>query len=95
MTPRELKALDQRLSAFLEDLLAHLNRKKRRYWARVYIQGRLLDGERKSIAPLARRIPGANVQTWRQLVGQSPWAAEALQRQLARKVVDPLSDPEV
>jgi DDE superfamily endonuclease len=41
------------------DLLAPLGRKERRHWARVYIQGLLLDGERKSSPPLARRIPGA------------------------------------
>jgi SRSO17 transposase len=90
-----LKALDQRLTAFLEDLLAPLGRKERRHWARVYVQGLLLDGERKSIEPMATRIPGADVQALRQFVGQSPWAVEAVQRQLARKVVDLLSDPEV
>lgn len=95
MTPRELKALDQRLTAFLEDLLAPLGRKERRHWARVYVQGLLLDGERKSIEPMAERIPGADVQALRQFVGQSPWAVEAVQRQLARKVVDLLSDPQV
>lgn len=95
MTPRELKALDQRLTAFLEDLLAPLGRKERRHWARVYVQGLLLDGERKSIEPMADRMPGADVQALRQFVGQSPWAVEAVQRQLARQVVDLLSDPEV
>lgn len=95
MTPRELKALDQRLTAFLEDLLAPLGRKERRHWARVYVQGLLLDGERKSIEPMAGRIPGADVQALRQFVGQSPWAVEAVQRPLARKIVDLLSDPEV
>jgi SRSO17 transposase len=95
MTPRVLKALDLRLTAFLEDLLAPLGRKERRHWARVYVQGLLLDGERKSIEPLASRIPGADVQALRQFVGQSPWAVEAVQRQLARKIVDLLSNPEV
>jgi len=95
MTPQELKALDQRLTTFLEDLLAPLGRKERRHWARIYVQGLLLDGERKSIEPMADRIPGADVQALRQFVGQSPWAVEAVQRQLARKVVDLLSNPEV
>src|SRR5215469_2695352 len=95
MTPRELKALDRRLTAFLERLLAPLGRRERRHWARVYIEGLLLDGERKSIEPLASRIPGADVQALRQFVGQSPWAVEAVQQQLARQVVDLLSDPEV
>ncbi len=95
MTSRELKALDQRLTTFLEDLLAPLGRSERRHWARVYIQGLLLDGERKSIEPMASRIPGADVQALRQFVGQSPWAVEAVERQLARQVVDLLSDAEV
>ena len=95
MTPQELKALDQRLTTFLEDVLAPLGRKERRHWARIYVQGLLLDGERKSIEPMAERIPGADVQALRQFVGQSPWAVEAVQRQLARKVVDLLSNPEV
>jgi SRSO17 transposase len=95
MTPREMQALDHRLTAFLEDLLAPLGRKERRHWARVYVQGLLLDGERKSIEPLASRIPGADVQALRQFVGQSPWDAEAVQQLLARKIVDLLSEPEV
>lgn len=95
MKSQELKALDCRLSAFLEDLLAHMGRNERRHWARVYIQGLLLDGERKSIEPIANRISGADVQALRQFVGQSPWAVEEVQRQLAQKVVELLSEPEV
>jgi len=95
MTPREMQALDHRLTVFLEDLLAPLGRKERRHWARVYVQGLLLDGERKSIEPLASRIPGADVQALRQFVGQSPWDAEAVQQALAGKIVDLLSEPEV
>jgi len=95
MTPRELQALDHRLTGFLEDLLAPLGRKERRHWARVYVQGLLLDGERKSIEPLASRVPGADVQALRQFVGQSPWEVECVQQALASKIVDLLSDPEV
>ena len=95
MTPQEMQALDHRLTAFLEDLVAPLGRKERRHWARVYVQGLLLDGERKSIEPLASRIPGADVQALRQFVGQSPWDVEAVQQLLALKMVDVLSEPEV
>ena len=95
MTPRELKALDHRLTSFLEDLLAPMGRSERRHWARLYIEGLLLDGERKSIEPMASRIPAADVQALRQFAGQSPWTVEEVQRQLALKVVDLLSDPEV
>jgi SRSO17 transposase len=95
MTPQQLKALDRRLSSFLEDLLAPMGRSERRHWARTYVQGLLLDGERKSIEPMANRLSGADVQALRQFVGQSPWAVEEVQRQLALKVVDLISSPEV
>jgi SRSO17 transposase len=72
-----------------------MGRRERRHWAQVYVQGLLLDGERKSIEPMASRLPGADVQALRQFVGQSPWAVEAVQRRLARKVVDRLSEREV
>jgi SRSO17 transposase len=80
---------------FLEDLLQPMGRRERRHWAQVYIQGLLLDGERKSIEPLAARIPGADVQALRQFVGQSPWAVEKVQQGLARKMVDLLSEAQV
>ena len=95
MTPQELKALDRRLSSFLEELLAPMGRSERRHWARTYVEGLLLDGERKSIEPMASRLSGVDVQALRQFVGQSPWAVEEVQRQLALKVVDLISSPEV
>ncbi len=95
MTPQSLKGLESRLMHFLEDLLEPLGRSERRHWAKVYIQGLLLDGERKSIEPMAGRLPGADVQALRQFVGQSPWAVEKVQQGLARKMVDLLSEAQV
>ncbi len=40
---------------------------------RVYLHGLLLDGERKSIEPLSRRVPGGDEQRLQQFVNQSPW----------------------
>jgi len=40
-------------------------------------------------------IEGADVQSLRQFVGQSPWAVEQIQQKLAEKVVDLLAEPEV
>lgn len=95
MTPQRLKALDRRLQQFVEDLTEPMGRSERRHWARVYLDGLLLDGERKSMEPMAERIAGADVQALRQFVGQSPWEVEEVQRRLALKVVDLLSEPEV
>src|SRR6188508_349384 len=40
---------------------------------RVYLHGLLLDGERKSIGPLSRRVPGGNEQNLRPFIDQRPW----------------------
>jgi SRSO17 transposase len=95
MTPNTLKALETRLERFLRDLTASMGRRERRHWAQVYVQGLLLDGERKSVEPMAGRIAGADVQALRQFVGQSPWPVEEVQRRLARKVVNLLPEADV
>jgi SRSO17 transposase len=82
MKPQTLNGLEARLMHFLEDLLEPMGRRERRHWARIYVQGLLLDGARKSIEPMASRIEGADVQALRQFVGQSPWAVEEVQRRL-------------
>jgi len=94
VTPKALAALDRRLTDFLQELVAPMGRSERRGWARKYLEGLLLDGERKSIEPMAARV-GADVQALRQFAGQSPWAVEEVQRALAHKVVDTLSEPQV
>ena len=39
---------------------------------RTYLYGLLLDGERKSIESLSRRVPGGSEQNLQQFVNQSP-----------------------
>jgi len=95
MNANQMASLDRRLDGFLGDLLAPMGRSERRHWAKVYLQGLLLDGERKSIEPMAERIAGAEVQALRQFVGQSPWAVEEVQRRMAQKITDLLTEPEV
>jgi DDE superfamily endonuclease len=72
MTPRGLKALETRLECFLCDLTEPMGCLERRHWAPVYVQAWLVDGDRKSVGPMASRLPGADVQALRQFVGQSP-----------------------
>ena len=46
----------ERLSAYAAEFIADFGLIIRRYWAEVYLQGLFLDGERKSIQPLAQRV---------------------------------------
>ncbi len=73
MTDAQVEKCRKRLEQFLTDLLEPLGRSERKHWSEVYVRGLLLDGERKSIEPLAARVPDGNVQAMQQLVGQSPW----------------------
>src|ERR1019366_6941860 len=84
MNARELQACADRLEKFLMNMLASVGRAERRHHGAQYVQGLLLDGERKSIEPLAARVPGGNVQALQQFVGQSPWAWEPVRRVLAQ-----------
>ena len=86
MKTREVEACRKRLEAFLEEVTSSMGRRERRYWAEQYVRGLLLDGERKSIEPMAERLgPQADVQSLRQFVSQSPWDCLAVQAAMAKK----------
>ena len=94
MTESEIEKCRNRLEQFLADLLEPLGRRERRYWSSVYVRGLLLDGERKSIEPMAGRLPEGNVQAMQQLIGQSPWPWAPVWERLARRMSAELSpDP--
>ena len=94
MTNTQLAQCRKRLEQFLADLLDPLGRSERRHWADVYVRGLLLDGERKSIEPLAARVPDGNVQAMQQLVGQSPWEWQPVWERLAQRMTAELEpDP--
>lgn len=80
----QFKTLEKQLSDFVEQFGDLFGRSERRYRCKQYLTGLLLDGERKSIEPIAERVTGANAQALQQFVNQSPWAHEALQLNLMR-----------
>jgi SRSO17 transposase len=90
MTESEIEKCRKRLEQFLADLLEPLGRRERRQWSTVYIRGLLLDGERKSIEPLAARLPDGNVQALQQLIGQSPWPWAPVWERLGQRMSDEL-----
>lgn len=93
MTPKQLTGVRGRLEAFLEDLIEPIGRSERRHWAGVYVQGLLLDGERKSVQPMAARLTGADEQALNQFLNQSPWAVDEIQRRLAQRLSEDGHEP--
>src|ERR671933_1198208 len=68
-------------------------------WASVYLQGLLMDGERKSVEPLSRRVavPGWHGDTEQALqlfVNQSPWEQTAVLRTYRALMAEQFADPE-
>ncbi len=86
MTEKQLAGVRPRLERFLGGLVESMGRSERRQWAQVYVQGLLLDGERKSVQPIAARIEGADEQALNQFLNQSPWEVAAIQHQLADRL---------
>jgi len=70
----------------LADVVLPMGRKERRQHAEEYIRGLLMDGERKSIEPMANRLPDGNIQALQQFANQSPWSSREVRGSLARKV---------
>ena len=70
----------------MADVVMPMGRAERRQHAEEYVRGLLMDGERKSIEPMADRLPDGDVQALQQFVSQSPWLTKDVQASLARKV---------
>lgn len=69
-------------------------------WAGVYLQGLLLDGERKSIEPLSRRVTLPESlhskdpeQALQQFVNQSPWDEQAVLRRYRAHLAQTFASP--
>lgn len=88
----EVHALEGRLQSYLDRMTHAMSRREQRQWAGFYLRGLLLDGERKSIAPLAQRT-GGEVQSLQQFIGQSPWSASEVQHTLNAFMQEQLGAP--
>ncbi len=85
---RELESIQDDLTEFIEEFRPFLGRKERCHWCGIYLSGLILDGDRKSIEPMARRLGGyGNVQAMQQFINQSPWPFEPIQVHLAKILV--------
>lgn len=92
MTPRQLEKLDRELSTFLTEMTQDQGRPERRAALAQYITGLLLDGERKSIQPMAMRLikepsqADAMRQRLQDCVSASRWSEQELRRRFAVKM---------
>jgi SRSO17 transposase len=89
MNRQALKKLESELTSFLDEMIGGLGRRERRESMRAYVAGLLLDGERKSIVPMAARLVDDEneVQAMRQRLQEcvtiSPWSDGEVWQRLA------------
>lgn len=101
MRARELRSLDSKLSSFLDGLFDGQVRARGREALGRYVEGLLLDGERKSIEPMAERLASRPEQvdplrqSLRYTVAVSPWDDHTVLGKLSTQLVEQLPGLEV
>jgi SRSO17 transposase len=100
-TPTLDPAVLDRLRVYAAQFAPDFPQSKPARWAGVYLQGLLLDGERKSVEPLARRVtlpPGLASkdpeQALQQFVSQSTWDDRAVVARYRRLMADRFASPD-
>jgi len=91
MTPSQLKRLDRELGTYVEYLTSEMGRPERRAAMGDYLKGLLLEGERKSVVPMAARMveDASDLEGLRQRLQRcvkSSWEDEELYRRIATKL---------
>ncbi|MFI1295101.1 IS701 family transposase [Streptomyces noursei] len=84
----EVEQLREDLGEFVAEVFSSIRRKDQRGWGDCYLRGLMLDGRRKSIQPMAERLPDGNMQALQQFVSQSPWDHVPVLRAVASKVCE-------
>lgn len=82
----ELEAQRAALVEFAAEMYGPLVRCDQRAKGEQYVRGLLLEGRRKSIQPMAARLPDGDVEGLQNFITDSPWDDEPVRRRLARRM---------
>jgi len=86
MNLKEIMKVRRELEKFLAPYKEDIGRSDRMRHCGLYVSGLMLSGERKSVQPMAERLPGASEQNLQQFVNQSPWDHETVLRRLRKEM---------
>jgi len=100
-TPELDAAVLQRLADYAALFAEDFPQAKPARWSGVYLQGLLLDGDRKSIEPLSRRVSLPDglaskdpEQALQQFVNQSPWDEHQVLRRYRARLAETFASPD-
>ena len=89
-----------RLAAYAASFRDDFNRPRQAAWCGVYLRGLIQDGDRKSVEPMAARVPlpeGLDVsdpdQALQQFLGQSTWDEHAVLSRYRATMAAKFADP--
>ncbi|WP_443093123.1 IS701 family transposase [Embleya hyalina] len=88
----DVERLREELAAFVGEMFGSLSRVDQRRQGDCYVRGLMVDGRRKSIVPMAERLPDGNAQALQQFVVDSPWDHQRVLRRVAERMcaaIDP------
>jgi SRSO17 transposase len=94
LAPRDVEALADELVTYHAHFAPLFQRSEQRKWALAYLQGQLLELERKSIEPMALALEGGDVQGMQQFISVGPWDDERVLERHQQLVADTLADAE-
>ena len=86
MDAGELERVRAELGAFASEVFAPFARVEQRAMGMTYVRGLMLDGQRKSMQPMAERL-GTDHQRLQQFLTSSTWDHVAVRRRLAARAV--------
>ncbi|WP_443061846.1 IS701 family transposase [Streptomyces sp. NBC_00490] len=92
MTPEEMASVRGDLEAFAAELFDGFFRADQRRWGQAYVRGLLLDGQRKSVEPMAARLgEDGNRQALAHFITSSPWDPAHVRARLAWRMHEAIS----
>jgi SRSO17 transposase len=94
LAPHDVEALADELVAYHAHFAPLFQRSEQRKWALAYLQGQLLDLDRKSIEPMALALEGGAVQAMQQFISAGPWDDECVLEKHQDLVAQTLGDAE-
>jgi len=86
VTAADLEAQRQALIEFAAQMYRPLVRCDQRAKGEQYVRGLLLEGRRKSIQPMAARLPDGDEEGLQNFITDSPWDDVPVRRRLARRM---------
>ena len=69
-----MAGLNQELEAYHRQFARLFKRREQRQWSQKYMEGQMLDLERKSIEPMASALEEGNVQAMQQFISAGAWS---------------------